>query len=109
LPALALVAGAGLVRTALSLAESLLRSRFGPRIDRVCLVRLLDLATRTSVMAFDDPRFVDDLEAAERGATSGRQLVDNASDVFTSVVRLVAAASVLGLLHPLLVPLLVLS
>jgi ATP-binding cassette subfamily B protein len=109
LPALALVVGAGLVRTALSLVESLLRSRFGPRIDRVCLVRLLDLATRTSVMAFDDPRFVDDLEAAERGATSGRQLVDNASDVFTSVVRLVAAAGVLGLLHPLLVPLLVLS
>ncbi|ADP84911.1 ABC transporter ATP-binding protein [Pseudofrankia inefficax] len=109
LPALALILAAGLVRTALSLVENLLRARFGPRIDRVCVVRLLDLATTTSVMAFDDPRFVDDLEAAERGAVSGRQLVDNATTVFTSVVRLVAAAGVLGVLHPLLVPLLILS
>ncbi|MBL7497648.1 ABC transporter ATP-binding protein [Frankia nepalensis] len=109
LPALALVVAAGVVRTGLSLVESLLRSRFGPRIDRVCVVRLLDLATRTSVMAFDDPRFVDDLEAAERGAAGGRQLVDNAVDVFTSAVRMVAAGGVLGVLHPLLLPLLVLS
>lgn len=109
LPALVLILAAGLVRTALSLVENLLRARFGPRIDRVCVVRLLDLATTTSVMAFDDPRFVDDLEAAERGAVSGRQLVDNATTVFTSVVRLVAAAGVLGVLHPLLVPLLILS
>jgi ATP-binding cassette subfamily B protein len=109
LPALALVVGAGLVRTGLSMVEGLLRSRFGPRIDRVCLVRLLDLAARTSVMAFDDPRFVDDLEAAERGAAGGRQLVDNAGDVFTSAIQLVAAAGVLGVLHPILVPLLILS
>ncbi|OHV35319.1 MULTISPECIES: ABC transporter ATP-binding protein [Pseudofrankia] len=109
LPALALVAGAGVVRTALSLVESLLRRRFGPRIDRVCMVRLLDVATRTSVMAFDDPRFVDDLDAAERGASGGRQLVDNTADVFTSAVRMVAAGGVLSVLHPLLLPLLVLS
>ncbi|MCM3883253.1 ABC transporter ATP-binding protein/permease [Frankia sp. R82] len=109
LPAMALVVGAGALRTALSLVENLLRSRFGPRIDRVCTVRLLDLATRTSVMAFDDPRFVDDLEAAERGAAGGRQLVDNVVDVFTAAVRMVVAGGVLGVLHPLLLPLLVLS
>ncbi|CAO5192611.1 ABC transporter ATP-binding protein [Frankia sp. AiPs1] len=109
LPALVLVVGAGTTRTGLSLVENLLRSRFGPRIDRVCTVRLLQLATRTSVMAFDDPRFVDDLEAAERGAAGGRQLVDNAMDVFTAAVRMIAAGSVLGVLHPVLVPLLVLS
>ena len=109
LPALALVAGAGVVRTALSVVESLLRRRFGPRIDRVCMVRLLDVATRTSVMAFDDPRFVDDLDAAERGAAGGRQLVDNTADVFTSAVRMVAAGGVLSVLHPVLLPLLVLS
>ncbi|WP_083418448.1 ABC transporter ATP-binding protein [Pseudofrankia sp. BMG5.36] len=109
LPALALVAAAGVVRVGLALLERLLRSRFGPRIDRVCMVRLLDVATRTSVMAFDDPRFVDDLDAAERGAAGGRQLVDNTADVFTSAVRMAAAGGVLSVLHPLLLPLLVLS
>ncbi|ABW13269.1 ABC transporter related [Parafrankia sp. EAN1pec] len=109
IPALVLVVGAGVVRTAISLVTSLLQSRFGPRVDRVSIVRLLDLATRTSVMSFDDPRFVDDLDAAERGAASGRQLVDNAVNVFTSGVQMVAAGSVLGVLHPLLLPLLVLS
>jgi len=109
LPALGLVVGAAVVRTGLSLVEGLLRSRFGPRITRVCVVRLLDLATRTSVMAFDDPRFVDDLDAAERGATGGRDLVDNAVDVFTCAVRMVAAGGVLSTLHPILLPLLVIS
>jgi ATP-binding cassette subfamily B protein len=109
LPSLILVVVAGTVRTGLSMATGLLSSRFGPRLDRVSLVRLLDLATRTSVMAFDDPRFVDDLEAAERGAASGRQLVDNAIGVLTSAIEIAAAASVLGVLHPILVPLLVIS
>jgi ATP-binding cassette, subfamily B, bacterial len=109
LPALLLVVGAGILRTGLSTVNSLLQTRLGPRVDRVSLVRLLDLATRTSVMAFDDPRFVDDLDAAERGAASGRQLVDNAIDVLTSGVEIAAAGGVLGVLHPVLVPLLVLS
>ncbi len=109
LPALALVVGAGVARTGLSMVNNLLRTRFGPRVDRVSLVRLLDLATRTSVMAFDDPRFVDDLDAAERGAASGRQLVDNAVDVLTSAVEIAAAGGVLGVLHPVLLPLLVIS
>ncbi|WP_239340527.1 ABC transporter ATP-binding protein [Frankia sp. CiP3] len=109
LPALALVVGAGIVRTGLSMVNNFLRTRFGPRVDRVSLVRLLELATRTSVMAFDDPGFVDDLDAAERGAASGRQLVDNAVDVLTSGVQIAAAGSVLGVLHPVLLPLLVIS
>jgi ATP-binding cassette subfamily B protein len=109
LPSLILVLAAGVVRTALSTANTLVAARFGPRVDRVSLVRLLELATRTSVMAFDDPRFVDDLDAAERGAASGRQLVDNAIAVLTSLIEIVAAGGVLGVLHPLLVPLLVIS
>ncbi|WP_407673540.1 ABC transporter ATP-binding protein [Parafrankia colletiae] len=109
LPALLIVIGAGVLRTALSLITNLLQSRFGPRVDRVSLVRLLDLATRTSVMSFDDPQFVDDLDAAERGATSGRKLVDDAVEVFTSGVQMVAAGGVLTALHPVLLPLLVAS
>ncbi len=109
LPALLLIVAAGTLRSGLGAAQSLVRTRLGPRVDRVCLVRLLELASRTSVMAFDDPRFVDDLDAAERGAASGRQLVDNAVDMLTSAVRIAAAGGVLGVLHPVLLPLLVLS
>jgi ATP-binding cassette, subfamily B, bacterial len=109
LPSLILVVVAATARNGLSMANSLLTARFGPRVDRASLIRLLDLATRTSVMAFDDPRFVDDLDAAERGAASGRQLVDDAVAVLTSVIEIAAAGSVLGVLHPVLVPLLVIS
>ncbi len=109
LPALILVVAAGTLRSGLAAATNLVRVRLGPRVDRVCHVRLLDLSTRTSIMAFDDPRFVDDLDAAERGAASGRQLVDNAIEMLTSAVHIAAAGGVLGVLHPVLLPLLVLS
>ncbi|WP_423748138.1 ABC transporter ATP-binding protein [Frankia canadensis] len=108
-PAVILVVAAGVARSGLAAATSLIQARLGPRVDRASLVRLLDLATRTSVMAFDDPTFVDDLEAAERGAASGRQLVDNAIEVLTAAIRIAAAGGVLGVLHPALLPLLVLS
>ena len=108
-PAMILVVAAGVVRSGLSAATGLLQARLGPRVDRASIVRLLGLATRTSVMAFDDPRFVDDLDAAERGAASGRQLVANAIEVLTAAIRIAAAGGVLGVLHPVLLPLLVLS
>ena len=109
LPALAMVVAAGAARSLLRAATSALQARLGPRVDRIANTRILRLATRVETAAFDDPAFVDDLEAARRGASSARQLVDAMVSTMTAIAQLVAAAGVLGVLHPVLVPLLALS
>ena len=109
IPAVAVVVGAGVARSLLTAASKVLTASVGPRIDRASRTRLLELATSTPAIAFDDPTFVDDMDAAERGAASGRQLVDNAVDVLTATVEIAAVGGVLAVLHPSLVVLMVIS
>jgi ATP-binding cassette subfamily B protein len=109
LPAIAVVATAAAARSLLQAATSVLETRLGPRVDRKAKTRILKLATRVEAAAFDDPQFVDDLEAATRGASSARQVVDCMVTVLTAVAQLAGAAGVLGVLHPVLLPLLAAS
>ena len=60
--------------------------------------------------ALDDSDFLDDLQRAQtRGMTSAPRVVRQAVDVLTGVVGMLAAAGTLGVLHPLLLPLLLLT
>ncbi|TYB57057.1 ABC transporter ATP-binding protein, partial [Nonomuraea sp. PA05] len=110
LPSLVLVGAAAVLRTLLQAGASWAEARLSPQIERAAEERLYSLTSRVELVAFDDPEFHDALERARgRGAGTASFVVSSAVDVVTSLVGLAAAAGVLGLLHPVLLPLLLLA
>ncbi|WP_396453902.1 ABC transporter ATP-binding protein [Actinomadura sp.] len=110
LPSLALVAGAVALRAALQAAAGWSQSRLNPQVQRLAELRLYETTTAVHLTALDDSDFLDDLQRAQtRGMTSAPRVVQQAVDVLTGLVGMVAAAGTLGVLHPLLLPLLLLT
>jgi ATP-binding cassette subfamily B protein len=73
-------------------------------------MRLLHLTTQVDLSTFDDPSWRDAMERArDKGIWAAQQVVDRGIDLATNFIGLVAAAGVLAVLHPLLLPLLVLA
>ncbi|MFI6740157.1 ABC transporter ATP-binding protein, partial [Nonomuraea sp. NPDC050451] len=110
LPSLALVGGAAVLRTTVQAGAGWAESRLTPQITRLTEERLYGLTSRVELVAYDDPEFHDALERARgRGAAVADFVVSSAIDVVTAAVGIAAAAGVLGLLHPVLLPLLLLA
>jgi ATP-binding cassette subfamily B protein/ATP-binding cassette subfamily C protein len=71
---------------------------------------MYELTTAVELAALDNSDFLDDLKRAEgRGMRAAPDVVQYTVDVFTGVAGLIAAAGTLGVLHPLLLPLLLLT
>ena len=110
LPSLALVAGAAALRAGLQAAAGWSRARLLPQVEPLVELRLHRATTAVRLSALEDAEFLDDLKRAEgRGMRSAPMVVQNAVDVLTGVAGLGAAAGALGVLHPLLLPLLLLT
>ncbi|MEW9548251.1 ABC transporter ATP-binding protein [Nonomuraea sp. NPDC050783] len=110
LPSLLLVGAAGVARALLRAGASWAESRLGPQIERASEQRLYSLTSGVELVAFDDPAFHDALERAKGpGAHAAGRVVDAGVSVVTAGVGLLAAAGVLGILHPVLLPLLLLA
>ncbi|MFI6075434.1 ABC transporter ATP-binding protein [Actinoplanes sp. NPDC051343] len=109
-PSLLLLIGAAGVRGALTSAAAAANGRLAPLVYQAAEMRLLDLTTQVDLSTFDDPQWRDAMERArDRGIAAAEQLVNQAIDLATNVIGLVAAAGVLAALHPVLLPLLVLT
>ncbi|MEO3868659.1 ABC transporter ATP-binding protein [Nonomuraea sp. B12E4] len=110
LPSLALVGAAAVVRTMAQAGAGWAQSRLTPQIARLTEERLYGLTSRVELVAYDDPEFHDALERARsRGVVMADSVVTTSVDVVTAAVGLTAAAGVLGVLHPVLLPLLLLA
>ncbi|GAA2727211.1 ABC transporter ATP-binding protein [Actinocorallia aurantiaca] len=110
LPSLLLVGAAYTLQGALQTGAGWAQSRLDPQIERTVQNRLLELTTGVELAALDDSAFLDDLQRAEsRGLVSAPMMVVHTIDVVTGFVGLAAAAGVLGVLHPALLPLLLLT
>ncbi|MBT2230029.1 ABC transporter ATP-binding protein [Nonomuraea sp. NEAU-A123] len=110
LPSLALVATAAALRTAMQAGAGWAQSRLTPQISRLTEERLYGLTSRVDLVAYDDPDFHDSLERANmRGVAVADSVVTSAIDVVTAAVGITAVAGVLGVLHPVLLPLLLLA
>ncbi|MGW0810143.1 ATP-binding cassette domain-containing protein, partial [Nonomuraea sp. NPDC002799] len=110
LPSLALVGAAAVLRTTTQAGAGWAQSRLSPQIARLTEERLYGLTSQVELVAFDDPEFHDSLERASgRGVSVADSVVTSAVDVVTAAVGIVAAAGVLGVLHPVLLPLLLLA
>ncbi|MFI7700447.1 ABC transporter ATP-binding protein [Nonomuraea sp. NPDC049480] len=110
LPSLALVGVAAVIRTMLQAGAGWAEARLTPQIERASEERLYGLTSRVELVSYDDPEFHDALERAKgRGVATADMVVSAAVDVVTAVVGIAAAAGVLGILHPVLLPLLLLA
>jgi ATP-binding cassette, subfamily B, bacterial len=109
-PSLVLLVAAAAVRGALTSAGAAAHGRLSPKVYEAAEMRLLHLTTQVDLSTFDDPSWRDAMERArDKGIWAAQQVVDRGIDLATNFIGLVAAAGVLAVLHPLLLPLLVLA
>lgn len=109
-PSLLIMVAAGAARTLLASAATAAQGRLSPQVSQAAELRLLELTTRVDLATFDDADWRDRMQRArDRGIDAAQRVVDHAIELGTNVVSLAAAAGVLAVLHPLLLPLLVLA
>jgi len=103
LPSLILVAGATAARSAISTAAGWAQSRLTPRVDQAVEVRLFDLTSQVELTAFDDPDFHERMQRArDRGLVAPAQVVNYVINCMTAFTGIAAAATVVGVLNPVL-------
>ncbi|MGA8115858.1 MAG: ABC transporter ATP-binding protein [Actinocatenispora sp.] len=110
LPALLVVAAATAGQAVLQAAAGFCQARLQPLVDREIQQQLFGLTSQVSLAAFDDPGFADEMiQARDRGVVSARGLVDATVNLATGLVNLAATAAALLVLHPLLLPVLLVA
>ncbi|WP_405497016.1 ATP-binding cassette domain-containing protein [Streptomyces sp. NBC_00096] len=102
----AIAAGAG---TTAQIAAGNAARRLTPRLATTADLEMVDAHMAVDVSAYDQPGFSDRSEAAEIGAARSSMLVKDAMAFINGLVNLVAVAGVLAVVHPVLMPLLLLS
>ena len=109
-PSLLFLVASLAVRALLTSAATAANGRLSPLVSEAAEMRLLDLTTRVELSTFDDPDWRDAMERArDRGIDAAQRVVDHSIELVTHLIGLAAAAGVLAVLHPLLLPLLVLA
>jgi len=110
LPAVALVAGAYATRGAFETVVAFARARIEPAVRRVAEERLLAASLRVELAAYDDPTFYDRLHRArDRGLMQLEIATGTVVGLLGALLALLGAAGAMGVLHPLLLPVLALS
>ncbi|MFK4104835.1 ABC transporter ATP-binding protein [Streptomyces sp. NPDC019531] len=106
-PALVTMAAVLLVGALLRAASTYATGRLEPKVERVATERYLERAATVELAAIEDHAFHKLLDTAQYGATSARRMISFATRVVNAMISLIAAAGVLTVLHPALLPLLV--
>ncbi|SDK89112.1 ATP-binding cassette, subfamily B [Streptomyces indicus] len=106
-PALVTVACVLFVSALLRAASTYATGRLEPKVERVATEQYLERAASVELAAIEDDAFHKLLDTAQYGAASARRMVSLATRVVNAAISLIAAAGVLTVLHPLLLPLLV--
>ncbi|MBD0711169.1 MULTISPECIES: ABC transporter ATP-binding protein [unclassified Streptomyces] len=108
LPSLVLVALLSVVGSVCQSASAAATGILEPKAQRVATERYLGLVAGVELEAIEDDTFHKLMDSAQWGADSARRMVGYCTAVVTSAISLLAAAGVLTVLHPVLLPLLVL-
>jgi len=110
LPDLALLVAAFAARGAMDTGVALAQARLVPAVRREAEERLVDASLRVGLAAFDDASFYDRMHRArDRGLMRLEQAVEEVVVVIGALLAVVAAAGSLSVLHPLLLPVLLLG
>ncbi|MEV7434252.1 ABC transporter ATP-binding protein [Streptomyces griseoviridis] len=105
-PALAAMAAVTLLGALLRAASTYATGRLEPKVERVATELYLERAAAVELAAIEDHAFHKLLDTAQYGAASARRMISYASRVVNAAISLIAAAGVLTVLHPALLPLL---
>ncbi|MFE6867236.1 ABC transporter ATP-binding protein [Kitasatospora sp. NPDC057692] len=108
-PSVLVIAGAAGARALLGIAIRTVTVHLSPRISREAETAVLRATVAAELTAYDHAGYNDQLEAADRGAEVCADIVGEAQHLIAALASLVAAAGVLTVLHPALLPLLVLA
>ncbi|CAM5336680.1 MULTISPECIES: ABC transporter ATP-binding protein [Streptomyces] len=106
-PALVVMAVVTLVAALLRAASVYATGRLEPKVERVATELYLERAANVELAAIEDHAFHKLLDTAQYGARSARHMIGYSARVINAMISLVAAAGVLTVLHPALLPLLV--
>ncbi|MFD0489456.1 ATP-binding cassette domain-containing protein [Saccharopolyspora spinosporotrichia] len=110
LPALLVVAAAAGLRAALLAGAGWAQERLKPQVERLAETRLFRLTTEVELTAFDDEEFHNSMQRArDNGVPDSATVVEMTVNVLTGVIGVLSAAVTLGVLHPLLMPLLLVT
>ncbi|MET7457178.1 ABC transporter ATP-binding protein [Streptomyces sp. NPDC005574] len=103
-PALVTMAAVMLVGALLRAASTYAAGRLEPKVERVATELYLERAAAVELAAIEDHAFHKLLDTAQYGASSARRMIGCATRVMNAAISLVAAAGVLTVLHPALLP-----
>lgn len=109
LTAVVILATAASGRYLLDAAARAAAARLAPKAVREADLQVITAATAAELVAYEDPEFEDAHAAASDGAEKTGDLVLDAQLLTSAAAQMAAAATVVTVLHPVMLPLLVLS
>ncbi|MET9812450.1 ABC transporter ATP-binding protein [Streptomyces sp. NPDC006355] len=77
-----------------------------PKVERTAREMYLERASRVEMAAMEDENFHRMLESAKYGAASAARMIDHSVATISALTSLIAAGGVLTVLHPILLPML---
>ncbi|MFJ4879492.1 ATP-binding cassette domain-containing protein [Streptomyces sp. NPDC088745] len=108
LPALCVGAGAAVVGAVLACWSTSRAGRLEPMVERLATTEYLAAASAVELEAIEDPEFRRLIDVAQFGAQAARQMIGACVAALNGTISLAAAGGVLAVLHPALLPMLVL-
>ncbi|MGW1294346.1 ATP-binding cassette domain-containing protein [Streptomyces sp. NPDC002533] len=108
LPGLLAAAAIGVVNSALSAWSTSRAGRLEPKVERIATTQYLAAASGVELEAIDDPDFRRLVDVAQHGPGSARRMIGACVAALNGLISLIATAGVLAVLHPLLLPMLIL-
>ncbi|TDC60202.1 ABC transporter ATP-binding protein, partial [Streptomyces hainanensis] len=108
MPAIALMTVVGAVGAVARAVSTYADGTLQPKVERHAQERYLERTLRVELEAIEDHAFHKLLESAQFGASSARRMIGHGTRVIAAVLSLAAAAGVLAVLHPALMPMLLL-
>lgn len=108
LPALIAAASVGVVVALLAAVSTAGTGRLEPKVERLATERYLAGAARVELSAIEDAEFHKLLDSARYGTDSARRMIGTCVAALNGIIAFAASAGVLTVLHPVLLPLLVL-
>lgn len=109
LPALLTIAVTGAVGALAASASTSGTGRLEPKVERVATEMYLERVIHVELAAIEDEEFQRLLDSAQYGAASARRMIKYCTAVVGALIAFAAAAGVLTVLHPVLLPLLALT
>ncbi|MFD8993264.1 ABC transporter ATP-binding protein [Streptomyces abikoensis] len=108
IPAMIGVAITGIIGALATAASTTGTGRLEPKVERVATEMYLGHVAQVELSAIEDADFNRLMDSAQYGASAARRMVNVCTSVVGSLMSFVAAAGVLTVLHPALLPLLIL-